>query len=71
MFGWDDRFEEDWKYLGNFFLANFLGRGWLFSRAVLQAGRDIFEMKTSRAIHPERLPSNHATSSIQLDPPRL
>lgn len=59
------------KYFENFFLTNFLGRGWLFSRAVLQAGRDIFEMKTSRAIHPERLTSNHATSSIQLDLPRL
>lgn len=30
-----------------------------------------FEMKTSRTIHPERLTSNHATSSFQLDLPRL
>lgn len=68
---WDEKVEEDWKYFGNFFLTNFLGRGWRFSRAVLQAGRDIFETKTSRDIHPERLTSNHATSSIQLDLPRL
>lgn len=49
----DDWLEDGRKNFGNYFLANFLGRGWLFSRAVSQAGRHAFEMKTSEAIHPQ------------------
>lgn len=53
-----------WKLV----FADFLGRDYVFSRAVCPRQEAmLFGMKTSGAVHPGPITSNHAPSRIQLD----
>lgn len=53
-----------WKWV----FADFLGKESVFSKAVCHRQEAmLFEMKTSRAVHPGQITSNHAASRIQFD----